>query len=117
MNFPKKLSQLRKEQGFTQQSLSDSVGIHLNQIKRYEAGTSQPTLEALVKLVKTLHVSLDTLVFGEGDREPEERLKLQFEAISQFDDEDKLITQGVLEGLILKDQAKKSMQRQEASRK
>jgi len=37
---------------------------------------------------------------------------LQFEAISQFDEEDRQLAQGVLEGLILKHQAKQSLQRQ-----
>ena len=45
---------------------------------------------------------MDNLVFGEEPRGPDERLRLQFEAISQFDEEDKQLTQGVLEGLILK---------------
>jgi hypothetical protein len=37
---------------------------------------------------------------------------LKFEAISQFDEEDRQLAQGVLEGLILKHQAKQSVQRQ-----
>jgi hypothetical protein len=38
-------------------------------------------------------------------------LRLQFEAISQFDDEDKELARGLLEGLILKHQAKQSVAR------
>ncbi len=37
---------------------------------------------------------------------------MQFEAISQFDEEDRELARGVLEGLILKHQAKQSMARQ-----
>lgn len=116
MNFNTRLSQLRKEHDLTQQELADMVGMHVNQIKKYEAGTAQPTLKALISLVKALHVSLDNLVFGEEPRGPDERLRLQFEAISQFDEEDKQLTQGVLEGLILKHQAKQSIQRQTAAK-
>ncbi|GLS28290.1 hypothetical protein GCM10007877_40100 [Marinibactrum halimedae] len=100
----------------TQQGLADLVGLHVNQIKKYEAGTAQPTLKALINLAKSLHVTLDDLVFGEETRGPDERLRLQFEAICAFDEEDKLLTQGVLEGLILKHQAKQSIQRQEAAK-
>jgi transcriptional regulator with XRE-family HTH domain len=107
MNFSAQLIMLRKERGLTQQQLADAVGIHVNQIKRYEAGTTQPTLEALVKLSKSLHTSLDALVFGNEERGPDESLKYQFEAISELENEDKLIIREVLEGLIIKYQAKR----------
>lgn len=81
MDFPARLIQLRHEKALTQQALADAVGIHVNQIRRYEAGQAQPTLEALIKLAKVLHVSLDSLVFGENAREPEEEFRLRFEAL------------------------------------
>jgi len=109
MNFPARLIELRKMQGFTQQSLSDAVGLHVNQIKKYEAGTAQPTLKALVKLAKALHVSLDQLVFNDGERGPDEDLRLQFEAVSQMSDEDKKIIRALLDGMIVKHQAKQMM--------
>lgn len=43
---------------------------------------------------------------------PHEGLLLQFEAISQFDEGDRDLARGVLEGLILKHQAKQSLLRQ-----
>lgn len=45
---------------------------------------TQPTLEALVKLAKTLHTSLDSLVFGEQARGPDEDFRLRFEALKDF---------------------------------
>lgn len=107
MNFPTELIQLRKQRELTQQQMADAVGIHVNQIKRYEAGTTQPTLEALVKIAKNLHISLDDLVFGENERGPDEALKLQFEAVSELEDADKMIIREVLEGLIIKYQARR----------
>ena len=61
-------------------------------------------------------MTADELIFGEHERGPDESLRLQFETISQFDDEDKLLAQGLLEGLILKHQAKQSVQRQTAAK-
>ena len=107
MNFPAQLIQLRKQRELTQQQMADTVGIHVNQIKRYEAGTTQPTLEALVKITKSLHVSLDDLVFGKDERGPDDNLKLQFEAITELEDDDKFIVLEVLEGLIIKYQARR----------
>jgi len=104
MNFPKRLLKIRKQQGFTQQSLADAVSMHVNQIKKYEAGTAQPTLGAMIKLAQTLHVSLDALVFEEGDRGPDDDLRLQFEAISRMSDEDKKIIKALLDGMIIKHQ-------------
>jgi len=99
---------LRKQRGLTQQALSDAINLHVNQIKRYEAGTAQPTLETLVRLAKELHTSLDDLVFSEGQRDPIDDLKLQFEALSEFDDEDRKIAKVLLESLILKHNAKRA---------
>ncbi len=107
MNFPKRLVHMRKAQGFTQQSLADTVGLHVNQIKKYEAGNAQPTLTALIKLAQTLHVSLDDLVFEEGERGPDEELRLQFEAVSGMSPEEKQIIKALLEGMIVKHQTKK----------
>lgn len=108
MDFVKRLIELRKQRGLTQQSLADDIEIHVNQIKRYEAGTAQPTLETLVKLANRLNTTLDDLVFGEDHRNPTDDLKLQFEALSSFDEEDKRVAQEVLESLILKHNAKRA---------
>ena len=67
----------------TEQSLADAAGIHVQQIKRYEAGSSQPTAEALKKLALSLRVATDALLFEENERGPDEALKLQFEATRQ----------------------------------
>lgn len=107
MHFPKQLVALRKEQGYTQQSLADAVSMHVNQIKKYEAGTAQPTLTALIKLAQVFHVSLDELVFEAGERGPDDDLKLQFEAVSHMPEDEKRIVKALLEGMIIKHQTKK----------
>jgi len=107
MNFPVRLTQLRKDQGYSQQRLADAVGLHINQIKRYETGAAQPTLEALVKLAKALHVSLDTLVFEDDERGPSDEFRLQFEAVSQLLEDERAVVKEVLEGLIIKYQTRR----------
>jgi transcriptional regulator with XRE-family HTH domain len=106
MHFPARLIQLRKTLGFTQQELAAAAELHVNQIRRYEAGTAQPTLEALIRLAKVLRVSLDDLVFGEGERGPSDDLRLQFEAVSQFPEEERKIVKALLDGMIIKFQTK-----------
>lgn len=111
MNFPVRLIQLRKAADMTQQALADRASIHVNQIRRYEAGTAQPTLDALIKLAKVLHVSLDSLVFDEHERGPSDDLALQFEAVSGMPDDERRVIKALLDGMILKYQAKQITER------
>lgn len=41
-NFPARLIQTRRQASMTQQALADAAGVHVNQIKRYEAGRRSP---------------------------------------------------------------------------
>ena len=110
MEFPDRLSTLRKERNLTQKALSDAVGVHVTQLRRYEAGTSQPTLDVLRKLAVALHVSADLLLFDRDERGPDEDLRFQFEAVAQLGPEEKQVVRSVLEGLLLKHQAKRLAQ-------
>ncbi len=116
MEFPQRLVHLRKTRSLTQQALADLAGIHLTQVQRYEKGEAQPTLEMIRKLSKALAVSADGLLFDDDERGPDEALRWQFEALKQFDDEDRQTAQAVLEGLILKHQAKQHLLRTMTSR-
>ncbi len=108
MEFVNRLISLRKERGLTQQALADAIDLHVNQIKRYEGGTAQPTLDTLARLAKELHTTLDDLVFGEDHRTPTDDLRLQFEALCSFDEEERKVAKAVLESLILKHNAKRA---------
>jgi transcriptional regulator with XRE-family HTH domain len=106
-DFSERLTALRKERGLTQQALADRIGGHVQQLKRYEAGSSQPTLEVIRKLATALSVSSDQLLFGKDERGPDDDLRLQFEAISRFDEEEKHVVRSLLEGMILKHEARR----------
>lgn len=105
MNFGKRLAALRKERALTQAVLAEKVGCHVTMIRRYEADETQPTLEVIRKLAVALGVSADALVFDEHERDPDDELRLQFEALSQFTPEEKAIVRVLLESLILKHDA------------
>jgi transcriptional regulator with XRE-family HTH domain len=107
MDFPHRLAALRKEKGLTQQALADRVGVHVMQIRRYEGAGSQPTLDVIRRLAVALSVSADTLLFEPEDRGPSDDLRLQFEAVAQFDPESRKVAKTVLDGLILHYQAKR----------
>ncbi len=105
--FPGRLTALRRGRGMTQQGLADAVGLGISQVKRYEAGGSQPTLDVIRNLAQTLRVSADELLFGAGERGPDEDLRLQFEAVSKFTTEEKHVVKSVLEGMILQHEARR----------
>jgi transcriptional regulator with XRE-family HTH domain len=107
MDFPQKLASLRKKKGFSQKELADLIGLHVIQISRYETGSSQPTLDVIRKLSRSLNCTADELIFDINDRGPDSDLRLQFEAISSFSSEDKLIVKAVLEALILRHEARR----------
>jgi len=102
MSFSERLASVRKSRDMTQAQLAEATSIHLSQIKRYEAGYAQPSLDVLRKFARSLHISADLLLFDDEERGPDDELRLQFEALSQFSPEEKQVAKAVIEGLILK---------------
>lgn len=107
MDFAERLTAARKQQGLTQQALADSIGIHVTQIRRYEAGTSQPTLDALRRIAVALHVSIDALAFDPAERGPADELRLAFEATNDLDVDERAMIKNLIEAVLLKHQAKR----------
>lgn len=102
MTIPSKLSSIRKEKGLSQQALADAIGLHVNQIKRYETGSSQPSLDTLKKISKALRVSIDSLAFDDAEATTADTLRLQFDAISLMPENEQAIILELLEGMIIK---------------
>jgi transcriptional regulator with XRE-family HTH domain len=107
MGFPERLKRLRQEKKLDFAELAERIGIHSTQLRRYEKGESQPTLEVLRKLAVVLNVPGDELLFDDDERKPPEKLAIQFEAIANFTPEEQKTLKEVLEGLILKHEAKR----------
>lgn len=107
MSIQQRLIALRRERDLTQQEMADAIGVHVNQIRRYEAGATQPSLDALKKIAVTMSVTIDSLVFDEEERGPDEQLRLQFEAISHLAPNEKLVVKELLDGMIFKYQTRR----------
>ncbi|PWK30018.1 helix-turn-helix domain-containing protein [Pseudomonas sp. OV226] len=107
MSFTERFLQLRKQHSLTQQQMADTVGIHITQVKRYESGEAQPSLEVLKKVAVAFNVSTDWLVFEENEREPQDELKLKFEAVVQMDEDERRSVLALLDAMILKHQTKR----------
>lgn len=107
VNFPDHLAALRKQKGMTQQQLAEKIGVHVVQLRRYEGGTSQPTLDVIRAMAVALEISADELLFDKDERGPDETMKLRFEAVSRFDPEAKKVVQQVLDSMILQQEARR----------
>lgn len=88
MAFRDTFIRLRKERGWTQQNLSERIGISVGQVKKYEKGDSSPTLTILGKIAVVFGVSADTLVFeaghGVAGSKLDPELLARFEKVAQL---------------------------------
>jgi len=111
VEFAKRLLSLRKARDLTQQELADKAGLHVVQIRRYETNNSQPSLEAIKKLATALNVSADALVFDDDERNPGDKLRLHFEAVSQLNEEEQQVILELIDGMLLKHDVKRRIAR------
>lgn len=107
MEFGQRLARARKAKSTTQQALADASGIHVTQIRRYEGGKSQPTADVVRRLALGLSVSADVLLFDEDERGPSDDFKLLFEAVARLDDDERRTLREVIEGMLIKHEAKR----------
>lgn len=58
----KRLKELRKENGWSQQKLAEKTGLSFNAVTKIEQGLAKhPTLRTLIKLADAFGISLDDL--------------------------------------------------------
>ena len=107
MTIATRIAEIRKTKGLTQQALANAIGLHVTQIKRYESGQSQPSLDALKKIAQTFCVTTDSLVFEVDELEPDSNLALQFQAISNMPKQQQDVVKQLLEGMIIKYEAER----------
>ena len=101
MDFPDRLAELRRDRGLTQAALAERAELNVSQLRRYEAGTSEPSLAALRRLAIAFSVSTDLLVFGEASRgADDETLRLAFEATRFLDADERATVTALLEAFL-----------------
>ena len=80
------------------------------QIRRYEAGTSAPTLDVLRNLALALNTSADSLLFDSGERGPETpSIRLRLEALDQLDPDEQANVLAMIEGALLRHHARRQL--------
>jgi hypothetical protein len=77
------------------------------QLKRHESGASKPTIEVFRRIDLALNVSADMLLFEPGERAPDERLTLQFKAVSKLDEKERDAVETMIAGVLHMQAAKR----------
>ena len=61
--FDKRLKQLRKKTGWSQQKLAEKAGLSYNVITKIEQGAAKnPNIQTMIKLADAFQISLDELL-------------------------------------------------------
>ena len=83
MEFNKKLQELRKRKGLTQEELAEKLFVSRTAVSKWESGRGYPNLDSLKQLAKLFGVTIDELLSGselltvaeEDNKRKENRLK------------------------------------------
>ena len=65
MEFHKKLQELRKQKGLTQEELAESLFVSRTAISKWESGRGYPNIDSLKIIAKFFSVTIDELLSGE----------------------------------------------------
>lgn len=107
MAIGNKIRQLREEKGLNQEQLAELAGKSVNTIKNIESGKHEPDLKTLRAMAKALSVKVTSLLDEAHSASTQDLLEGMLETVREFDEEERKALVTVLEGLVLKHQAKK----------
>ena len=74
--FATRLSNLRKTQGLTQESMAEVLNISLEHLSKMERGKRKPSIDLVVAMACYFHVSTDYLLMGKNHDMVDSRTKL-----------------------------------------
>lgn len=65
----KRLKELRKRKGYTQESFANEIGISYRTYSGIESGAHSTSIDTLVEMSKVLETSLDYIILGKENTE------------------------------------------------
>jgi len=115
MPLGRKIAKLRKERDWSQDELAQKVGVHGRHVTRWERDKIKPSAKTLARLAEVFEITVDELTrenstFALENIIPDSELLEQFQAVAQFDDEEKNAVKVLLQALIKNQQMKKLME-------
>lgn len=117
-SFGEKLKQARKKLGWSQDDLGQKVGIHGRHVGKYENGRAMPNAETIIRIAKTLNVSIDYLLLDNFNENTTHSAILRdidlirkFEAVEKMAENDKHVVTSLIDAYIKKQQIEDVMSR------
>ncbi len=95
-----RIKDVRNRKGVTQEQLSESVGISPKYLSSIERGKENPTLNTLLKLVRSLDVNLDEFFSNIQVEDPSNRRGLITSLLDEADDEQLKLSYKILTAII-----------------
>jgi transcriptional regulator with XRE-family HTH domain len=65
--FAQRFARLRKEKGFTQESIAQKLGVSAQAVSKWETGSSMPDISLLVSISEALGITIDELLGKEKE--------------------------------------------------
>lgn len=84
MKFEEKLQKLRKENGMSQESLAEALGVSRQAVSKWESGQSYPEMDKMIALSELFHVTIDYMVKEESTAEPDNRYPDELRALRHY---------------------------------
>lgn len=64
MDLSNRITQLRKQEGFSQENLGEKLNVSRQAVSKWESGQSTPDLDYIIKMCEIFNVSADYLILG-----------------------------------------------------
>jgi transcriptional regulator with XRE-family HTH domain len=98
-----RIKELRKVRGWSQRDLAARANVSQTRLSRYESGTHQAPLRALIRIAHTLAVPVDALLPDTGDlpREPQDaELLARLRSLVALGSEEKAVACSLLDTVL-----------------
>ena len=95
-----RIKDIRNGKGVTQEQLSENVGINAKYLSSIERGKENPTLNTLLKLVRSLDVGLDEFFSNIQIEDPANKRALINTLLDEADDEQLKLSYKILSAII-----------------
>lgn len=101
MNLGSRITQLRKQKGWSQSQLARHIEVSREIVGRYERNDAVPSIEVAKRMGEAFEVSLDYLV-GNAEQEVDKATLKRLQEINRLSEENKKLVYAFLDSFITK---------------
>jgi len=101
MDLGSKITELRKQKGWSQSELARHIEVSREIVGRYERNEAVPSIEVAKRLAEAFEVSLDYMV-GNADQEVDKATLKRLQEINGLSEENKKLVYAFLDSFIFK---------------